>query len=268
MYIYNVGIIKMSFSYKHSGMLGDLIYSLPIVKHLGGGNFYLHLAQAEWIGKYYYKSTINPFHAGRMNLQDFNFMKDFMLSQDYITSFEILDLKKHEITHNLDRFRPFFIGHPGNYVDIYAETFGITDDQTKENLRNSAWLTVPENIYMADRDVAINRSGRWVPETTSWLWKQWREEGIEERSFFVGLPEEHEKFCKEIGWIIPHRPVNTLLEMAQLIMGSKVFIGNQSVALSLAIGLGHQDIWCEGRRDLPIEKNECYFPERTGIHYF
>ena len=31
--------------FKHSGTLGDIIYSLPIVKYFGGGEFYLHLHQ-------------------------------------------------------------------------------------------------------------------------------------------------------------------------------------------------------------------------------
>jgi hypothetical protein len=121
---------------------------------------------------------------------------------------------------------------------------------------------------IADRDVAINRTSRWLPPQLSPIWNEWKENGIEERGFFLGLPEEHAAFCQATGWNIPHHPTKNLLELAQCIAGSKVFIGNQSVALSIALGLGHRDTWCEGRRDLPIERNECYFPQRPGLQYF
>jgi len=258
----------MANTYKHSGMLGDLIYSLPIVKHTGGGKFFLHLNQAEWIGKHYYNSGVNPFHKNRMTLSDFEFMREFMLAQEYITEFLPLDIKTTEITHNLDRFRPLFIQHPGNYVDCYADSFAITDNSIKEQLRNTGWITVPNPTKLADRDVAINRTSRWLPPQLSPIWNEWKEQGIEQRAFFLGLPDEHTAFCQATGWDIPHHPTKNLLQIAQCIAGSKVFIGNQSVALSLALGLGHRDIWCEGRRDLPIERNECYFQQRLGLQYF
>ena len=84
----------------------------------------------------------------------------------------------------------------------------------------------------------------------------------------MGLPEEYEAFKRATGWDIPYQPTTSLLEVAEYIAGADAFIGNQSVALSVAIGLGHPEIWCEARRDLPIERNECYFPEHPGIHYF
>ena len=246
------------FTWKHSGTLGDLIYSLPIVKYLGGGEFYLHLDQVNFIGKFYYGSPPNPFHADRMNMKDFNFMKSFMEAQSYITKFDVLDPKTTEITHNLDKFRPAFVGHPGNYVDIYADTFNICDPEIKEMLRKTNWLTVPESKTVEGRDVAVNRTARWTPPVLSHFWKDWKtEHDIENRAFFLGLDDEYEQFKKDTGWDIPHQKTNTLLEVAQYIDGAEIFIGNQSMALALAIGLGVGEIWCEGRRDLPIEKNEC-----------
>ena len=134
-------------SFKHSGTLGDLIYSLPIVRYLNGGKFYLHLNQVDWIGKYYYGADPNPFHQGRMTMQDFNFMESFMKAQDYIESFQPLDPRTVEITHNLDRFRAPFVGHPGNYVDLYANVFGLADPTLQQMLRQ----TIPiKNVYLLD----------------------------------------------------------------------------------------------------------------------
>jgi hypothetical protein len=203
-----------------------------------------------------------------MNAKDFEFIKDFMRAQKYITKFDVLDPKTSQITHNLDRFRPPFVGHPGNYVDIYADVFNLKTSDIKEHLRNTIWLTVPTSKVIEGRDIMINRTTRWLPPTISPIWNDWKQQGLEARSFFVGLPDEYVAFKQQIGWNIPHQPVLTLLEMAQYIQGVEVFIGNQSAGLSVAIGLGKDDIWCEARRDMPIERNECYFPKRDGLHYF
>jgi len=254
-------------TFKHSGTTGDLIYSLPIVQHFGGGEFYLHLNQINWIGQHYYGSTPSAFHQGRMNDADFEMLKPLLETQSYITKFQKLD-NNVMVTHNLDKFRPLFVGHPGNYVDIYATAFGITDDAVKEKLRKTPWLKVNSLLKVPGRDVAINRTSRWIPPTLSNIWNIWKENGVEQRAFFIGLPEEYEEFKKNLGWDIPYQPTNNLLELAQYIAGSNRFIGNQSAALSIAIGLGHRGIWCEGRRDIPIERNECYFRGQHGVKYF
>jgi ADP-heptose:LPS heptosyltransferase len=201
-----------------------------------------------------------------MTQEDFNYMKEFMLAQEYITGCEVMS-NTTEITHNLDRFRPLFVGHPGNYVDIYAAAFGITDPTVQQLIRTTPWLGVPESQKIEGRDVVINRTARWLPNSLSEQWTRWRTEGLESRAVFVGLPEEHQQFCEVIGWDIPWHLTSNMLELAQVIAGAKLFIGNQSQALALAIGLG-TPYYCEARRDLPLERNECYFPNQPNGTYF
>ena len=252
-------------SYKHSGAFGDLIYGLAIAKHFGLGNFYLHLNQIDWIGQHYYGSKPAPFHQGRMRESDFEYMQTFMLAQPYIARFEILDPQTAEITHNLDRFRPIFVGHPGNYVDIYAAVFGIEDLEVRANLRNTPWLQVANPKQIPDRPVVINRSQRWIPNQPGPKWKE-LQALYESQAVFVGLPIEYEAFQKQLGWDIPHHPTSSMLEVAEVIAGSELFIGNQSQSLALAIGLGSKWI-CEARTDLPLERNECYFPQHPNGTY-
>jgi ADP-heptose:LPS heptosyltransferase len=201
-----------------------------------------------------------------MTQQDYEFMKPFMLAQDYITQFKTLD-NTSEVTHNLDRFRPAFVGHPGNYVDCYANEFGITDPKVQEALRNTAWLTVPNPRPIAGKPYVINRTARWLPTDTRDTWDQWRFEGVEKESVFVGLPEEYKAFKQFSGWDIEYVQTNNMLELAEVIAGAGQFVGNQSVALSMAIGLG-VDWVCEQRKDLPMERNECYFPLHPRGDYF
>jgi len=251
--------------FKHSGALGDLVYSLAIMKQQGGGEFYLHLNQMDWIGQHYYGSPPALFHQGRMRQSDFDFMKTFMEAQEYVTLFDILDPSQHEITHNLDRFRPLFVGHPTNYIDIYANAFNLTPDE--QGLVNSTpWLTVPVPKFIEGRPIVINRTQRWIPPSPGPAWTEFREQ-VEAEAVFVGLPEEYVAFTQQLGWVIPYHPTQTMLELASVIAGADVFIGNQSQCYALAVGLGVEDIVCEARVDLPLERNECYFPRMQNIRY-
>lgn len=257
----------MTKKFKHSGTFGDLIYSLPIVQHFGGGEFYLHLDQINWIVQHYYGGRPDPFHQGRMTQDDLEFMREFMEAQPYITKFAALDPQSTEITHNLDRFRPLFVGHPGNYVDIYAEAFAVRDPEIRQSLRNQPWLQAqPRDL--GSRTMVINRTGRWASQSLSESWQSLREQGLEDQGRFVGLESEYLEFVRLSGWTnLEYTPTKNLKELAEVIAGSEQFVGNQSVALSLAIGLG-VDWACEARPDLPLERNECYFPNHPRGDYF
>ena len=253
-------------SYKHSGAFGDLIYSLPIVKHFGGGDFYLHLNQIDWIGQHYYGSPPNPFHQGRLTEQDFEFMKSFMLSQNYINSFEVMNPKTHAISHNLDKFRVPFVGHPDNYINIYSSVFGLNPADTVK-AASTPWLTVPEPKKFEGKNTVINRTQRWIPNTPGDAWKELRTQ-LGDTAVFVGLPEEHQAFEQAIDWKIDFHPTHDMLELASIIAGADIFVGNQSQCYALAAGLGVPEIWLETRKDMPMERNECYFPKMENIQYF
>lgn len=253
-------------SYKHSGTLGDIIYSLALVKHFGGGEFYLHLGQINWIVKHYYGGQPLPFHQGRMTVQDFEFMQSFMQAQSYISKFAPLDPGASEITHNLDRFRPLFVGHPGNYVDIYAEAFDIRDPAMQRQLRQEPWLTVPQPRTISGKNYVINRTARWSDPHCLETWQDILEQAGDQ-ALFVGLAQEHQEFQQWTGLTLDWQPTETLLDLAEIIAGAEQFIGNQSVALSLAIGLGVAYA-CEARKDLPRDRNECWFPDQPNSEYF
>jgi hypothetical protein len=63
-----------------------------------------------------------------------------------------------------------------------------------------------------------------------------------------------------------------LLHVAQVIQGSEMFIGNQSSALSIAIGLG-KTYWCELRADYERLKTphggygDVWFPRTNGFYF-
>ena len=59
------------------------------------------------------------------------------------------------------------------------------------------------------------------------------------RMAFVGLEPEYVEFCKLQPAInVPWHKTANFLELARVINGSKVFIGNQSSSQAIALGLG------------------------------
>ena len=116
--------------------------------------------------------------------------------------------------------------------------------------------------------IVINRTARWVSTNLPEQYDDWSVQGLEDQSVFVGLESEYHAFKKNTGWNIPWQQTSSMLELAEYIAGAKIFIGNQSQCYALAVGLGVPQIYLELRRDLPKDRNECYFPNRTSITYF
>jgi ADP-heptose:LPS heptosyltransferase len=53
------------------------------------------------------------------------------------------------------------------------------------------------------------------------------------------LPEEHREFEREFGKV-EHLPTQDLLQVARLIAGSDLFIGNQGCPAWIAMAIGHK----------------------------
>lgn len=250
--------------FKHSGTLGDILYSLPVIKYFGGGEFYLHLAQVNWIAKHYYNSEPAAYQQGKMDERDLEFIKDFFLAQDYITKVSALDPKTTEITHNLDRFRPMFVSHPTHYINIYCQVFGIMDQNTRDKIIAGPWLSVPNPKPIPGKPFVVNRTSRgFTGPTINSNWHEWRNQGIDQQSVFVGLEQEYQDFCQWSGWQCDYYPCKNMLEMAEVIAGCEQFIGNQSAALAIAQGLRVPYAF-EARTDLPLDRNECNFGHENG----
>jgi hypothetical protein len=88
---------------------------------------------------------------------------------------------------------------------------------------------------------------------------------------FVGIQSEHDEFVGLFGFI-PRIETPTLLDAARIIAGARVFIGNQSCPMAIAIGLGVnviQEVWepdanCLFRRDnfLAIRGERVFIPKQ------
>src|SRR5262249_42277794 len=105
------------------------------------------------------------------------------------------------------------------------------------------WLSVRASPETAGRSV-IARSLRYQNMLFGWP----RQLARTRNPIFVGLPIEHRAFSMAVA-SIPYRPVSDALELAALIAGSDLFIGNQSLPCWIAMALGHrlvQESWPKG----------------------
>jgi hypothetical protein len=251
-------------TYRHSGTLGDLIYGLYMVKKMGGGHFKVAIENIEnCVEKYGYLSEhVDPQHRGRFTTRDFEMMAPLLERQTYINELTTWHQGDPEPDVNLDEFRRvLYRTFEGNILQAYHLAFDIPFSMSDYD---TPWL---EADVIEEAPVVITRSMRYRPHNGEEGWRGIIDTGvIEGNSVFVGIQSEHADFEKTFGIKVPFRPVSDFLELASIINGAELFVGNQGFAYSMAIGLGKSTV-LEINKIVPMQQSECFFP-RTNCQYF
>ncbi len=203
--------------YYCSGDAGDVIYTLSCIKVLGGGH--VRLTPSVSLVRASYTPSKAESEARLIRCQP------YILSCEYCTREERDEMLKRGSGVNVDGFRRQYKGGP-NIIDWISDYLGLG------KLRYDPWLTVPNPTPIAP--VVIHRSPRYQTPFFPWWDVLTRFAG---RVIMVGLPEEHRDFCARYG-PVPYHPTQDFLELAQVIAGSQLFIGNQSAPMAVALGLG------------------------------
>lgn len=253
-------------TYRHSGTLGDLIYSLSIVKKMEPGQFLVALNNIEnCVSQYGYRpEEVDPAHKGRFTEQDFEWLKPLLKRQSYIESVGTWRQGDVEPDVDLDRFRgTLFRGFEGNYVEAYHRAFGLPFSMQDYD---TPWL---EADPVTVKPIVVSRTARYrsTEPYASAQHMQFAVEGqLDQNGIFVGTRAEHEDYVQTTGVNIPYHPVNNFLELANIIAGAELIVANQNFVYSLAMGLGKSAV-LETIKIKPLQNNECFFP-RTNIQYF
>lgn len=185
--------------------MGDIIYSLPAIKALGGGDLYLN---------------INSFTL--LNKTKYEFLKPLLMNQPYIHDVHLWN--REQIDVDLDRFRySGFNLSRKNLCEAHLEAFGLDPA-----LSGDRWLYAKSNPHPY-LPIIINRTFRY--RCPQFCYAPYANFGA-----FVGLPDEHSDFVQRWGQI-EHIKVNDALELAELIHGAELFVGNQSLAFAISEGL-------------------------------
>jgi hypothetical protein len=253
-------------TYKHSGTLGDLIYSLSVVKKMEPGEFLVALRNIEnCVSQYGYRpDEVDPAHQGRFTDDDFDRLAPLLERQSYIKSVDTWEQGYAEPDVDLDKFRgTLFRGFEGNYVQAYHIAFNIPF--TPAALQET-WL---EADPVKTKPIVVSRTFRYRtldPFGAAQHKQMAVDADLENNGIFVGTPEEHADYVQVTGVNIPYHPVKDFLELANIVAGADLIVANQNFVYSLAMGLG-KDAILETIKIKPLQNNECYFP-RDNIQYF
>lgn len=205
-----------------SGDLGDIIASLPAVRHLGGGVY--HLVNRPWT-----KALLPRVHL----------IEPLLRSQPYITDVvagELPAKKKCDTVFDFSTFRQGGLPWGKTLGALQAEWVGVPAGEIDFT---QPWLVgIPPSRKAKGRFV-VARSPRYHTPTFPWRAVLG---AIGEGTIFLGLPEECEQLQSATGASLQHVPTRDLLEVAQIIAGSHCFIGNQSSPFNIAEGLKHPRI--------------------------
>ncbi len=251
-------------TYKHSGTFGDLIYSLSVVKKMTPGMFVVALENIEQcVAQYGYRpDEVDPAHRGRFTFQDYQMLVPLLRRQSYIRDVGTWTPGTSQPDVDLDQFRGvLFRGFEGNYVEAYHRTFGLP---FTADMLNETWLEADAKRIAP---VVINRTSRYRCPQGTGSWQGLLEQAhISQNGIFVGTSDEHKDFEKSTGFSVQYYSVTDFKELADVIAGADLFMGNQSAAYSLAMGLGKASV-LETIKIKPLVNNECYFP-RHNCQYF
>lgn len=250
--------------FKHSGTLGDLIYSLHLVKKMGGGYFDVAIGNIEnCVAKYGYRpEDVDPQHKGRFTLKDFEMLLPLLRKQSYVETVRQWHPGDPEPDVDLDHYRSvLYRTFEGNILQAYHIAFGIPF--TMQDM-DEPWLTADIKRI---KPVVVTRSKRYRPPNGEQGWRDIIDTGmLADNAVFVGTLAEHYDFEQTFGIRIHYYGVQDFLELASIINGADLVVCNQGFTYSLAIGLG-KDTVLEINKLVPMQMNECFFP-RPNCQYF
>lgn len=207
-------------SFRHSGHLGDIVYSLPVIKELSKTHdCTLYIRAEKPMTSEYYKHP-----SGNVMLSK-NIISKFLpllQKQDYLN--HVAFWKEEEIDIDLDLFRDLPVDFNFLSHRWYFHIAGVQPDLNQKYLEVSDHATIKDKVVIVRSLRAQNYFADY-----SFLSKY-------DNLLFIGITEEYEELKKSVP-NLEFYDVKDFYEMAQIIKSSKFFLGNQSFAYALADGL-------------------------------
>jgi hypothetical protein len=207
-------------TYRHSGSLGDVIYSIPAILSQGKpANLFLqHSVPANWGMNLRHPSA--PF---RMSRTAAEWLLPLLNSQPGISA--SLWQYDRDVDVDLDSFRQSGINYlwgtiPQWYFFSLAGWYDLS----------SPWLVSPTTHQFANC-VVVNRTSRYKTRINYGVLST-----LKCRIVFVGMEDEYQEFVRQVP-LAEYRATQTALDMAQIIKSARMFVGNQSFAYSVAEAL-------------------------------
>jgi hypothetical protein len=239
--------------FKHSGAVGDLIYALPTIKALGGGILYLSCEDSDFldmqekypVGKYPIKITKIDGTRTAFSQKTVDDLYPLLIKQDYLVDVKLWEGQKY--THDMNEWR--VKGKKGNLCIRQAEVWQVKVAWHRKWLHAKSHRIAPYIFARSPRH-----------RNLKFPWKTILDAHASE-AVFVGLPKEHENFEKKVGKI-PYFPTANFLELAEIIAGCDLFIGNQSAPYAIAEALKANTL-----QETSLQVPDCIFPRVNAQYY-
>ena len=256
-------------TYSHSGTTGDTFSSLIVPKIKGGGDFYLKLNNLENVVREKLGWTVTGRHSNRMTEEDFESMRELILHQPYINSFNIW--QGEHIDHELEnaclhletgRF-------PRNFPNQHALANDLNLDENLLELQMHPHMECREIRKFPGRPIVVHRTPHYQEgnQTLSPVWKNFVDRRLADQAVFIGLESEHSWIEETFKIHIPHYKTYDWMEVARVIMGSEFFICSMAAPCALALALG-KTMAIETRKNETMERLEVNYPYRLNVQYF
>jgi len=221
--------------WRHSGDYGDCIQSLKIIQSAGDPHNAYYLVDRPGI-----THPMSPRCKPLIALIEVQpYISECRMGEDRVDVDFVSFRNHHRATQTLARSHLIHYGiESGRAIEMDDEPWLFAE--ADENFRGK---------------VVINKTARYGNQYFPWrqIVKHYGN-----RLVFLGTPDEHRAFVNTNGWAV-HQPTQTLLEAARIIKGSDLFIGNQSVCMNIALGLGHPFI-----QETCLEQPDCIFYRPQG----
>ena len=214
----------MELTFKHSGDMGDIIFSLPTIRALAGEGGILYLDPKGGKEEKLVQGTDRGDFT-RLDEKCIESLKLLLEMQPYIK--EVKVWKGEKVTYNLDEFRKHIKFN--NLAVSHLEAFNLS-----HNHINSAWLEVDKPTELEKKKI-IARSLRYHGNHI--FWSHMKLKGEFDDACFVGFPLEHQAFESTFEISVTRLDTPTLLDVARVVAGADIVFCNQNVVHAIAEGM-------------------------------
>jgi hypothetical protein len=257
-------------TFSHSGTTGDTFCSLVIPKIFSQADLYLKTNNLEHVinSKLGWSNKGNR-HEGRMTEDDYEVMRELILHQPYINSFNIWNGEAidHELEDAYDHLETGFF--PRNFSNQYALAVGMDPKKHLRELQMYPWMECREERKFPSRPIVIHRSPNYQEgnPVESPAWKNFIGRGLCEQAVFVGAESDHQYFESIFKVRVPYYRTPDWMELARVIQGSELMITSMGGPSALCLCLG-KSMMLESRKNETHERLEINYPLRVNIQYF
>lgn len=247
-------------NFKHSINAGDLIYSLPGIRSVCGkhGKKARIFTGFRMTGEY---QDRHPLGNRLFTPEMFNVVAPLIEALDFVESFEHWN-NQAEIHFNLDEIRD------------HCDALGIPHTEIRQWIMmyfpelsgdiSEPWIPTVKNKVGFDY-IALNLTQRYRNPTVNYRFLQ----DVPVPILFLGVPEEHDLVIKQVRKA-QYVPTKHYGQVASVIGGSKLFIGNQSSCFAVAEGMGHPrllEIDRNATNVVPATPNGIPFVDQKALEY-